>query len=164
MPHQSQPAALQLILAVGLDGHIRSRIGHASQAIPLTGLVIIQEGLIALVDAALQDLSGTAGAGTGTAGVRQLQALLLSLIQDVHVFGASAVFVLCSLFYALDTHTHTPTHAFCKMSALVACQATFEALSAIRRLEGYLKVCRDSGASWHRVDDGRHVAGGQGTA
>ena len=40
----------------------------------------------------------------------------------------------------------------------------FERLRAIGGLERHLEVGRHTGASWHRVDDGRHVAGGQSTA
>jgi len=56
--------------------------------------LVIQEGLIALVNLALQDLASATGARARAAGVGQLQALLLSLIQDVHVLGA---FLGCSL-------------------------------------------------------------------
>ena len=79
---------LELILAVSLDGHIRSRVAHASEAEALAHLVVIQEGLVGLVDSASRNLAGAAGAGASTAGVRQLDALLLSLVEDVHVLRA----------------------------------------------------------------------------
>ena len=124
---RSHAAALELVLAVGLDGNVRSCVCDARQAVALAGLVIIQEGLVALVDAALQDLPSAARAGAGAAGVRQLQALLLSLIQDVDVLRA------------------------------------LEGLSSIRGLQGDLEVRGHAGPGWHGVDDGRHVAEGQGT-
>ena len=49
---KSQEKALQLVLAVGLDGHIRGGIGHASEAESLAHLIVVQEGLVALVNAA----------------------------------------------------------------------------------------------------------------
>ena len=81
-------ARSKLVLAVGLDGHVGCGIGHASEAKALAHLVIIQEGLVALINAAREHLAGAAGAGASAARVRQLQALLLSLIQHVHVLRA----------------------------------------------------------------------------
>ena len=67
MVGETSPATSELILAVSLDGDIGGGISHAGQAVALAGLVIVQEGLVALVNAAFQDLASTAG-------VRQLQA------------------------------------------------------------------------------------------
>ena len=39
----------QVILAMGLDGHVRGRVRHAREAEPLPRLVLIQEGLVRLV-------------------------------------------------------------------------------------------------------------------
>ena len=60
----------------------------AGKAEALAHLVIVQECLIALVNLALQDLASAARARARAAGVGQLQTLLLSLIEDVHIFGA----------------------------------------------------------------------------
>merc|ERR1719263_195250 len=80
--------ASEVILAVGLDGHIRGGVGHAGEAEAIAGLVLIEEGLVGLVDGAIDDLARAAGAGAGAAGVGQLDALLLSLVQDVDILGA----------------------------------------------------------------------------
>ena len=84
----NRTATSKLILTVGLDGHIRGGIGDAGEAESLAHLVVIQERLVALVNAALKHLASAAGARSSTAGVGQFQAFLLSLIQDVHVLRA----------------------------------------------------------------------------
>merc|ERR1712061_746719 len=78
----------ELVLAVRLDGHIRGGVGDAREAEALARLVVVQEGLVGLVDRALDDLPSAARARTRTARVRQLNAVLLGLVQDVHVLRA----------------------------------------------------------------------------
>merc|ERR1719188_822744 len=78
----------ELVLAVGLDGHVRGGVGDASQAEAIAHLVVVQEGLVRLVDGAGQHLARAARAGARPARVRQLDSLLFRLVQDVHVLGA----------------------------------------------------------------------------
>eukprot|EP00959_Pyramimonas_sp_CCMP1952_P395544 8288040-Pyramimonas_sp.AAC.1 len=70
-----------------LDSYIRGGIGHAREAEALPRLVLVQEGLVRLVDLARQHLAGAAGARARAAGVRQLETLLLGLVEDIHVLG-----------------------------------------------------------------------------
>mmetsp|Transcript_14776 Transcript_14776/g.39421 ORF Transcript_14776/g.39421 Transcript_14776/m.39421 type:complete len:222 (+) Transcript_14776:107-772(+) len=78
----------QIVLAVGLDSHVRGRVRHAREAEALPRLVLVQEGLVRLVDLARQHLARAARARARAAGVGQLEALLLGLVEDVHVLGA----------------------------------------------------------------------------
>merc|ERR1712061_386137 len=48
----STPYCSELILTMGLDRHVRGCVSHASQAEALTHLVVVQEGLVGLVDLA----------------------------------------------------------------------------------------------------------------
>merc|ERR1712113_1237745 len=57
----------QLILAMRLDGHIRRRVCHTCEAETLLHLVVIQEGLVRLINGARHHLTGATGAGTGAA-------------------------------------------------------------------------------------------------
>eukprot|EP00414_Alexandrium_minutum_P007837 CAMPEP_0113831896 /NCGR_PEP_ID=MMETSP0328-20130328/7092_1 /TAXON_ID=39455 /ORGANISM="Alexandrium minutum" /LENGTH=75 /DNA_ID=CAMNT_0000800077 /DNA_START=42 /DNA_END=266 /DNA_ORIENTATION=+ /assembly_acc=CAM_ASM_000350 len=68
-----RPARSEIVLAVSLDGHIRGRIRDAREAEALAHLVVVQEGLVGLVDGAGEDLARAAGAGARAAGVGQLQ-------------------------------------------------------------------------------------------
>eukprot|EP00414_Alexandrium_minutum_P009453 CAMPEP_0113833288 /NCGR_PEP_ID=MMETSP0328-20130328/7825_1 /TAXON_ID=39455 /ORGANISM="Alexandrium minutum" /LENGTH=61 /DNA_ID=CAMNT_0000801543 /DNA_START=106 /DNA_END=288 /DNA_ORIENTATION=- /assembly_acc=CAM_ASM_000350 len=61
---------------MSLDGHIGGRVGDASEAEAIAHLIVVQEGLVRLVDGAGEDLARAAGAGARAAGVGQLQALL----------------------------------------------------------------------------------------
>ena len=85
------------------------------QAEALAGLVVVQEGLIALVNLALQDLASTAGARARAAGVGQLQALLLSLVQDVYVLRA---FLGCSFARLLKAFFSTATTVWSRNATL----------------------------------------------
>eukprot|EP00403_Amphidinium_massartii_P025956 CAMPEP_0178400946 /NCGR_PEP_ID=MMETSP0689_2-20121128/16049_1 /TAXON_ID=160604 /ORGANISM="Amphidinium massartii, Strain CS-259" /LENGTH=139 /DNA_ID=CAMNT_0020021753 /DNA_START=192 /DNA_END=611 /DNA_ORIENTATION=- len=71
-----------------LDGHIGGCVGHASEAETLIHLVVVQEGLITLVNAAIKHLASAAGARASSARVGELDAILLSLVQDVDVLWA----------------------------------------------------------------------------
>jgi len=70
---------------VGGDGHVRGGVGDAGQHESVAGLVVVQEGLVALVGRSALNLSGTAGASSGAAAVRQVQAGLLCCVEDVGV-------------------------------------------------------------------------------
>merc|ERR1712066_965707 len=58
----SRADSSELILAMRLDCHIRGRVRHAREAEALVHLVIVQEGLVRLVDRAGDDLACTARA------------------------------------------------------------------------------------------------------
>merc|ERR1712203_1168336 len=85
-PHATSNS--QLIFAMRLDGHIRSRIRHTCEAEALLHLVVVQERLVRLIDGTRHHLARAAGAGAGAARVRQLDAFLLGLVQDVCVLWA----------------------------------------------------------------------------
>merc|ERR1719436_1096939 len=99
----------ELVLAMRLDGHIRRRICHASQAEAIAHLVIVQEGLVRLVDGARHHLARAARARPGAARVGQLDALLLGLIQDVRILWALEL--LCAIG-GLQGHLEVRSHAF----------------------------------------------------
>merc|ERR1719433_76178 len=86
--HQGLPPRSQLILAMRLDCHVGSGICYACEAEAVIHLVIVQESLIRLIDGTFKDFAGTAGTRTRTAGIGELQAFLLGLIQDVDVLLA----------------------------------------------------------------------------
>ena len=123
-----EAATSKLILAVGLDGHIGGGIGDASEAESIAHLVIIQESLVALVNAALKHLASAAGARSSTAGVWQFQAFLLSLIQDVHVLraleGLSAIRGLKS-HLEVGWHSGTSGHSVHDGWHIACCQCAF---------------------------------------
>mmetsp|Transcript_99197 Transcript_99197/g.167199 ORF Transcript_99197/g.167199 Transcript_99197/m.167199 type:complete len:249 (+) Transcript_99197:1047-1793(+) len=75
----------QVILLVSLDGAVRGWVGNAGKHEALVHLVIIQEGLVGLVDGSLSHDPGARAAGTSTAGVWQGQTSILSGVQDVLV-------------------------------------------------------------------------------
>merc|ERR1719436_1497237 len=88
-PERASPTqSSELVFAVRLDGHVGRRVRHAGKAETLLHLVVVQERLVRLVDGALHDLARAAGAGASAAGIGQLDALLLRLVQDVRVLRA----------------------------------------------------------------------------
>ena len=123
-----EAATSKLILTVGLDGHIGGGIGDASEAESIAHLVIIQESLVALVNAALKHLASAAGARSSTAGVWQFQAFLLSLIQDVHVLraleGLGAIRGLKS-HLEVGWHSGTSGHSVHDGWHITCCQCAF---------------------------------------
>merc|ERR1719471_2375050 len=86
--HRGLHPRSQLILAMRLDCHVGSGICYACEAEAVIHLVVVQESLIRLIDGTLKDFAGTAGTRTRTAGIGELQAFLLGLIQDVDVLLA----------------------------------------------------------------------------
>lgn len=79
---------------VGGDGDVGGGVGDACQDEAVADLVVIQEGLVALVNTAGLDLAGAAGAGAGAAAVGKVDAGLLSGVQDVGVTCAILPFRL----------------------------------------------------------------------
>merc|ERR1712039_437896 len=61
-PRAESPGSSELILAMGLDRHIRGRVGDAREAEAVVHLVVVQEGLVRLVDRAFDDLARAARA------------------------------------------------------------------------------------------------------
>lgn len=59
---------------MGGDGDIRGRVGNASQDEALADLIVIQEGLVALVDTTGLNLTGARRAGTSAARVGEVNA------------------------------------------------------------------------------------------
>eukprot|EP00618_Florenciella_parvula_P034271 CAMPEP_0119541542 /NCGR_PEP_ID=MMETSP1344-20130328/53016_1 /TAXON_ID=236787 /ORGANISM="Florenciella parvula, Strain CCMP2471" /LENGTH=154 /DNA_ID=CAMNT_0007585537 /DNA_START=194 /DNA_END=658 /DNA_ORIENTATION=- len=78
----------EVILGVGLDGHVRGRVGHAGEGEAIRELVIVKERLLGVVERAGLDLAGAGRAGASTARVRKVDARLLSSVEDVGVIGA----------------------------------------------------------------------------
>ena len=76
---------IQGLLLVGGDGQVAGRVRDARQHEPVIHLSVVQEGLVALINGAVLHLAGAARAGTGPAGVWQVQSSLLSGVQDVRV-------------------------------------------------------------------------------
>jgi hypothetical protein len=77
----------ELLLLVGLDDDVGGGVGGAGEHPAAGDLVVVQEALVGLVDAAGDDLAGAGGAGPRAAGVGQVDPFLLGLVQDVHVVG-----------------------------------------------------------------------------
>lgn len=57
---------------MGNNGAVRGGVGHAGEDEALAHLVVIQEGLVGLVDRPGLNLAGARRAGSGTAGVREI--------------------------------------------------------------------------------------------
>ena len=66
-----------------LDGAIGRGIGHTGQNETGFDLVIVEEALIRLINCSRGDLAGTGRAGSGAAGVGQVDALLFGSIKNV---------------------------------------------------------------------------------
>ena len=68
---------VESLFLVGGDGAIRGRVRHAGEHEALTHLVVVEEGLVGLVDGPGLDGPGAGGAGPGAARVREVDASLL---------------------------------------------------------------------------------------
>ena len=79
---------MEVVLGVGLDAAVAGGIADAEQSKTLTDLIVVEEALIGLVNGTTQQLASAGGAGTSTAGVRQIYASFFSGIEDVDVVGA----------------------------------------------------------------------------
>ena len=62
-------------------------VGDAGKDETLVHLVVIEEGLLGLVDFSREDLSGAGGASSGTARVRKLNTLFLGGIDNEDIIG-----------------------------------------------------------------------------
>jgi len=82
-------ARLELVFHVDLDRAIAQRIAHAKQGKPLGHLIVIQEALVSLINASVENLAGTGTASTRTAGIGEVNALLFSGIEDVLIIGTA---------------------------------------------------------------------------
>ena len=82
-------ARLELVFHVGLDRAITQRIAHAKQSKALRHLVVIQEALVSLINASVEDFACACAAGASTAGIGEINALLFSSIEDVLIIGAA---------------------------------------------------------------------------
>lgn len=75
----------EVVLGVGLDGAVRSGVGHAGEGEASRELVIVEEGLLRVVHLAGLDLARAGGARARAARVREVNARLLRAVQDVLV-------------------------------------------------------------------------------
>jgi len=73
---------------VRLDGAVRGRVRNASQHKAVTGLVVVQEGLVGLVDGTRDNLTRARRARARSAGVRQVNASFFSRVENVGVVRA----------------------------------------------------------------------------
>merc|ERR1719198_956531 len=78
----------ELLLGVRDDLAVRGRVRDAREHEAVLDLRVLEERLVRLVDGARDDLARAARARAGAARVRQVEALLLRLVEDVHVLGA----------------------------------------------------------------------------
>jgi hypothetical protein len=79
---------IEFFFHVRLDGAVRGRVRNASQHEAVAGLVVVQEGLVGLVDGTRDNLTRAGGARARSAGVRQVNASFFSRVEDVRVVGA----------------------------------------------------------------------------
>ncbi|URE33688.1 hypothetical protein MUK42_36821, partial [Musa troglodytarum] len=81
----------ELLLLVSLDNEVGHGEGSAGEHVACGDLVVVEEAGVRLVQLPLDDLAGARRARPGAARVRQADALLLRLVQDVRVVGAHDV-------------------------------------------------------------------------
>ena len=67
------------------DRAVAGGVRHARQHEALGDLVVVEEGLVGLVDATRDDLAGARRASSGTARVREVDAGLFCGVEDVGV-------------------------------------------------------------------------------
>ena len=79
--------SIELFFGVGLDSAIGRGISNTGQNEASFDLVVVQEALVGLINGASGDLARAGGASTSAAGVRQIDALLFSSVEDVLVVG-----------------------------------------------------------------------------
>ena len=77
---------------MGEDLAVRGRVGDAGEAVAVAHLVVVEERAVRLVDGALGHLARARRARAGAARVGQVDALLLSLVQNVDVARALNLF------------------------------------------------------------------------
>lgn len=81
-PHVFHRSVKSLLL-VGGDGAVRGWVGHAGEHESVAHLVVVQEGLVGLVNGSSLDLSGAGGAGSSTARVWQINSCALEKVMSV---------------------------------------------------------------------------------
>ena len=79
---------MEVVLGVGLNAAVAGGIADAEQGKSLADLIVVQEALVGLVNRTTQDLAGTGGAGSSSAGVGQIHTGFFGGVEDVHVIGA----------------------------------------------------------------------------
>jgi len=87
-PSRLEASLEELLLLVGEDGAVRGRVGHAGEAEAAAHLVVIEERAVRLVNGASGDLARAGRACARAARVRQVNAVLLSLVEHVRVASA----------------------------------------------------------------------------
>ena len=70
---------------MGLNDAVRGGVSNAGEDESVAHLLVIEEGLIGLVDVTADNLSGARGASSGPAGVGEVNASLLSSVEDVDI-------------------------------------------------------------------------------
>lgn len=73
---------------MGLDGAVRGGDRYAGQHEPGCDLLLVEEGLVLLIDAATDQLARTGGARASTAGNGQINGLIGCGVKDRLVIGA----------------------------------------------------------------------------
>jgi hypothetical protein len=82
----------QFFFCIRADCAVAGGVAHAEQGVTLAHLLIIEIRLILLIHAAHQELAGARAAGSSPAGVREVNALLFSGIEDVRIVSAAEGF------------------------------------------------------------------------
>jgi len=85
--HQNAVILEEVLLLVGLDDAVRGGVGNAGEGEAVAHLLVVEEGLIGLVDGTGDDLAGAGRASTSAARVGEVDAGLLSGVKDVGVLG-----------------------------------------------------------------------------
>ena len=75
--------SIELFFGVGLDGAVGGGVSHAGQHEASFDLIVVKEALVRLINSSSGDLASASGAGARAAGIRQVNALLFSGIEDV---------------------------------------------------------------------------------
>lgn len=78
---------VQSLFLVSDDGAVGRWVSNTGQHVASLNLVIIQEGLIRLIDGPSLNLTSTGRASTCTAGVGEVNALFFSRVKDVLIIG-----------------------------------------------------------------------------
>jgi len=78
----------QIIFLVGLDLAVGLGVGDAGENESVTHLIIVEEGLIRLVDLSVDNLASAGAAGSSSAGVWKVETGLLGGIEHVGILVA----------------------------------------------------------------------------
>merc|ERR1719310_1180066 len=78
----------EVLLLVRQDRAVRRRVRDAGEAVAVAHLVVVEEGAVGLVDRARRHLARARRARARAARVRQVEAVLLGLVEHVGVAGA----------------------------------------------------------------------------